>query len=87
MDWRAIILAIVGIIALPLYSELIGWSPDFPIMEGTFVQLLQWAFGWILALLGLPAAGVAVDRLFLNLKIKNLKGETFKLANKYVKEA
>jgi cellobiose-specific phosphotransferase system component IIC len=86
MDWRAILLAVVGLIAPFLYVEITGWDAGFPITEGNFTQLLQWVFGWIFTLLGLGAAGGAGYRLWLQRKIKKASGELVGIGKLFVRE-
>jgi hypothetical protein len=86
MDWRAILLAIVGLIAPFIYAEIFKWDAGFPITEGNFTQLLTWAFGWILSLLGLGAVGGAGYRLWLQREIEKASGKFISIGKKLVKE-
>jgi hypothetical protein len=74
MDWRAILLAVVGLIAPFIYAEIFQWDAGFPITEGTFTDLLVWAFGWIFNLLGLTATGAGGYRLLLQRKLNKSGG-------------
>jgi hypothetical protein len=86
MDWRAILLAVVGLIAPFLYKEIFDWDPGFPVTEGNFTQILQWLFGWILTALGLVGTGGAGYRLWLQRKIKKASGELIGIGKLLVRE-
>lgn len=73
MDLRAIILAFVGIIIPVLYMKLTGWDPNFPLDEATTGQLILYFVGWLLNLVGLPAAGAAAVRIYIGKKLKEAK--------------
>lgn len=74
LDWRSIILAMLGILFPILYNLLLDWDPNFPLSELDWGSLLQWGFGWLLHLAGLPAAGVFGYKARILYKLKSEQG-------------
>lgn len=49
MDWKALVLAIVAIVAVAVFGYINGVFPEFPLTQDKFVALVLWAVGLLVA--------------------------------------
>lgn len=69
MDWKALVLAVVAVVAVAVFGYLHGVFPEFPLTQDKFVALILWA-------VGLLTAGWQINkqRYVRSLRLRGIRG-------------